>query len=209
MDSGYQYIGVPQGVWNDINITNYDFFCYNSTNCYTLQNCSVVAAQMDPLTVTILGDSASGFSDFTIELSPEFYLWQNTSTGYCDFIIQPSTDATYQYVFGQPFFRQYTIMMNYTSNQIGVIDNDASSPVVMIDTYPTANTSWNANSTLAVDSTNENYYGSIAIGAASALQTNTMVAVDLQEYVTVLPSINCTTCGAAWFLDNDTSLLVE
>jgi hypothetical protein len=60
-------------------------------------------------------------------------------------------------------------MMNYTNFQVGVIDNDASSPIVMIDDYPTPNTSCNANSTMTVDSTNENYYGGLAIGAANAL----------------------------------------
>lgn len=84
LDNTAQFIGVPQDVWDGINITQYDFFCYNSTNCYTLQNCSVVASMMYPISLTITGDSAAGFSDFSVPLSPEFYLWQNSTTGYCD-----------------------------------------------------------------------------------------------------------------------------
>jgi hypothetical protein len=79
---------VPQGVWDNIDITQYNFFCYdNNTSCYTLQNCSVVSAEMSYIGVTILGDSAAGFSNFEVGLYPEFYLWQDDSTGYCWFNI--------------------------------------------------------------------------------------------------------------------------
>lgn len=46
----------------------------NTTDCYTYQNCSELAAYIGEVNVTVTGDTASGFDDFTLHLSPEFYL---------------------------------------------------------------------------------------------------------------------------------------
>jgi len=72
--------------------------------------------------LTITGDTDSGSAaSFDLEIPPAFYLFQNTTTGYCQFQFDITTDANVPYILGQPFFRQYTTMFNYSSNTVGIV----------------------------------------------------------------------------------------
>lgn len=89
MDTSVNTISVPQAVWNNLNIESYDFICNNDSNgnlisCESFQSCNVIAAYMPTISMTFVGDpSYSSTSSVTLDITPAYYLWQNTGTGNC------------------------------------------------------------------------------------------------------------------------------
>lgn len=85
IDSTQAYIGVPQSIYDDLNLFEAGFFCTSSdTPCQTLQSCNVAASYVSPITITFDGSKDYGFGPFNLSITPEFYLYQNWDTGYCE-----------------------------------------------------------------------------------------------------------------------------
>lgn len=100
------YIGVPEDLFYDLSLEEYGLMCPEDDGVYySYMNCSELAAYLGEVNITIQGDTANGFEDFTLNLSPEFYLYQNSTTGFCQLLVDTTTDEEYPYILGAPFFR--------------------------------------------------------------------------------------------------------
>jgi hypothetical protein len=117
----------------------------------------------------------------------------------CEVLLDTTTSTDYPYILGAPFFRQYQVMMNYTSNQVGIISKTSTSPVTSIDKFPTPNSNISATTTLTLDSGNEVYSGAMALGGASNFQNSSKVMFDTLTETLIVISKNCSNCTNGWF----------
>jgi len=118
-----------------------------------MQSCNQIAAFAPNITFKFVGDTASGSaSTFKLDITPAFYLFQNSSSGFCQYLVNITTDTNVPYILGQPFFRQYTTQFNYSDNTVGIVNATSSvSPIVAANMNPTASAANNATSILTSD----------------------------------------------------------
>lgn len=84
------------------------------------------------------------------------------------------------YVLGQPFFREYKVVFDYVTNQVGVIGPKTDSPITDVDMTPSAVDSNYATTTLTQDNTNNIITGEIGLGETGSLKSS-KVAFDTYQ----------------------------
>lgn len=88
--------------------------------CKTLSNCSEAATLLPDISLyfegTYIDSDGKSASDFMINISSSFYLYEDSTTGYCESAVTVASvsDTNVDYVLGDPFFRQYYVMLNYS-----------------------------------------------------------------------------------------------
>lgn len=120
--STFDFISVPDTIWQDItkNYLNsengwhavsangiYDYYVSES-NCE-----NSVLTNFNNLTLTWKVDDSTTYD---LLIKPDQYLMEAPTTGYCVCLLTYVSNSDYDMMLGTPFFRSYTIVLNYLEN---------------------------------------------------------------------------------------------
>jgi len=120
-----------------------------------------------------------------------------------------TTSSDIPYVLGQPFFRQFTVRLDYNEYTVGIIDTASpASPITPITLPVTTANSTYGTSTMTVGSDNVAYNGGIGLGTLTGLTQNAKVEFDTYQNYTMVTDTLCTTCGSNWFDVGNSNLIV-
>lgn len=163
LSTAYPSIGVPSDLWDSIadDLKDLGFLCNerdidSNKMCITATSCSEAAAYMTSMEFTfngtLINSDGSSSDGFTLDIDTSFYLWQNPDSGYCESLITVnSDDSTTPFILGDPFFRQFTVMFDYSTTNVTIISRTNESPITPAKDFPTASDSETADVSMTVD----------------------------------------------------------
>jgi len=182
--SAYPLISVTSDLWDALkdSLENLGFICTDQTtpeSCKSTNTCSEPAAYLETIYFEFDGfyvDDGGTSSTYYMGVTPEYYLWEDPTTGECESLITYDSDYTDEIILGDPFFRAYSIMFNYTSKNVTFMESASVSPIVASLIFPVAGDTI-ATTVVTVD-TYQYVKGGIKIGESDAYQTNDALLFD-------------------------------
>jgi hypothetical protein len=198
--SAYDFIALPSSFYDQVEeqLIRFGFTCdlniaTGDIDCGIMGSCDFYAGFLPNLELKFLNDQ---YESFTITIDPKFYLLTLGTTDLECLVLLTETKETASFVLGGPFFRAYTIALNFNETEVYIYKNaSAISPIDPVS--PDVDSGLYLEELLSIDS-NMIYTGTVFVGAD--FQTSDMILYDTGARMSAFPS---TDSNVGWLDPSD------
>lgn len=205
LESSYQYLAVPESIHTEINaqFSDLGFICPSSSQtCASTDSCDAVAGTLPTLYFTF--NDTDGVA-YELNVTAAVYLFQDNAQ--CTTLIETNTEAEVDFVLGDPFFRNSSVQLDFSTAQITLWYKFVDTPIIA-DDWPEPDVTRIFDNPMNV-SEKLIYTGNISVGIEQIdqlLQSSDNIYYDTRSTPTIIPSVSS---PYGWFNDTEYSDYIE
>ena len=171
-----------------------DDYCSVNSNCRNF-------VQDFPTFSMVFYQNEGAFPAFDVSIYPEIYLFED-SEDHCQCLFREVNNATeHSFVLGTPFFRNFSIYLDYIDNSIAVVSKTVDSPISM--SYP--GYSETAKMELGLTYISGGQYQGPVYVVTPVQGDETIAAYSSNSFYSIIPQASNANVKNGWFESGDSS----